>query len=35
MKKYILSVTIIFVMESNDNEYCISITTIISAMVWQ
>ena len=26
---------IIFFMESNNNEYCLSITTIIYVMVWQ
>ena len=34
MKKKLLSVTIIVVMESNNNEHCLSITTIISVMEW-
>ena len=35
MKWELLSVTIIVVMESNNNEHCLSITTIISVMEWQ
>ena len=35
MKEDLLSVTIIAVMESNNNEHSLSITTIISVMEWQ
>ena len=35
MKKELLSVTIIVVMESNYNEHCLSITTIIFVAEWQ
>ena len=35
MKQELLYVTIIVVMESNNNEHCLSITTIIYVMEWQ